>query len=124
MSADQIKDSTWREELNERFGWMGGRHGLSFECGGGWRFLLDDLLQRMAATLSDEERQDFQVTQIKEKLGTLRCHVFNGNDRVDALIDSAENASEITCDVCGGRGRLRNSGWLTVRCDEHVDYRG
>lgn len=124
LNADQIKDSTWRDELNERFGWMGGRHGLSFECGGGWRFLLGDLLQRIAATLSDEEKQEFQISQIKEKFGTLRFYTYGGSDRIDALVESAERASEITCDVCAGRGRIRNSGWVSVRCDEHVDYKG
>ncbi|MBJ6125426.1 hypothetical protein [Microvirga splendida] len=124
LNAEQVKDDSWREELNHKYGWMAGRHGLSFEHGGGWRFLIGDLLQRIGATLSDEEKLDFQVTQIKEKFGTLRCYVFNGNDRIHALVDAAESASEITCDVCAGRGRLRNSGWISVRCDEHVDYRG
>lgn len=123
LNAEQVKDDSWREELNHKFGWMGSRHGLSFECSGGWRFLLGDLLQRIAATLTNEEKQDFQVTQVKEKFGTLRFYTYAGNERVDALVESAEHASEITCDVCAGRGRLRNSGWVSVRCDEHVDYR-
>lgn len=124
LSADQIKDGSWRDELNAKYGWMGGRHGLSFESGGGWRFLLGDLLQRISATLSDEEKQEFQISQIKEKFGTLRVHTYAESDRIDMLVDAAERASEITCDVCGGRGRLRNSGWIYVRCDEHVDYKG
>ncbi len=124
LNAEQVKDDSWREELNRKYGWMGGRHGLTFEHGGGWRFLIGDLLQRIAATLTDEEKQDFQVTQIKEKYGTLRLHSYAGSDRIDALVDAAEQASEITCDVCAARGRIRNDGWVSVRCDEHVAWRG
>jgi hypothetical protein len=124
LSADQIKDRTWEAELNEKYGWMGGGHGLSFEHGSGWQFLIGNLLQRIAATLTDEEKHEFQVSQIKQKFGTLRFYAYGGSERIDALVESAECASEITCDVCGGRGRLRNSGWISVRCDEHVDYRG
>jgi hypothetical protein len=123
LSDDQIVDDSWREDLNAKFGWMAGKHGLSFECRGGWRFILGDLLQRISATLTDEEKVGFQVGQVKEKYGSLRFYAYGGSDRIDALVDAAERASEITCEICGGMGRLRREGWLTVRCDEHVDYK-
>ena len=44
---------------------------------------------------------------------------------VDEVVDWAEEVSEVTCDVCGAPGRLRNTkGWYATRCDEHDGWRG
>ena len=58
LTDDMIKDDSWREELDKSFGWMGGEHGLYFECMGGWRFILKDMLERIDATLTDPEDRD------------------------------------------------------------------
>ncbi len=64
LSEEQIRDDGWREELNKRHSWMGGKYGLHFEHLGGWRFLMKDLLERIEATLvTPEERGGFQVSQ-------------------------------------------------------------
>jgi hypothetical protein len=125
LSEEQIKDDSWRDELSKRFGWMSPRGGLYFECTGGWRFLLKDLLERIEATLvTPEERESFQVTQVKEKFGTLRFYYSGGDDRIDRLVAAAEAASGITCDVCGGRGRTQGKGWISTRCEAHTNWRG
>jgi len=125
LSEEQIRDDGWREELNKRHSWMGGKYGLHFEHLGGWRFLMKDLLERIEATLvTPEERGGFQVSQIKEKFGALRFYSYGGDDRIDRLVASAEAASGITCDVCGGRGRTQGRGWISTRCEKHEDWRG
>ncbi|WP_457090585.1 hypothetical protein [Microvirga sp. P5_D2] len=125
LTNEMIADSSWREELNKRFGWMGGEHGLYFECMGGWRFILKDFFERVEATLvTPEEREGFRISQIKEKFGSARVHFHGGDDRIDRLVAAAEAASEITCDVCGGRGRLQGKGWLSTRCEAHTDWKG
>jgi hypothetical protein len=122
LTCEEIKDESWRDELNERFGWMSGGF-LYFECLGGWRLILRDLLERIDATLTeDEERQAFHISQIKEKYGTASVG-HNGDERVDRLVDAAEAASRMTCDICGGRGRLQGKGWLSVRCIQHENGR-
>jgi len=58
----------------------------------------------------------FAVSQVKEKYGTLRFYC-GSNDRIDHLVDLAERASELTCEICGKYGKMRNKGWMMVRCD-------
>ena len=124
LTEDMIRDDAWREELDKRFGWMGGEHGLWFECSGGWRFILKDMLERIDATLTDpDDRAAFRISQVKEKFGELRVH-SNGDDRIDRIVQAAEAASHVTCDVCGGRGRVQGRGWLSTRCAAHENWRG
>jgi len=124
LTDDVIKDHGWREELNRRFGWMGGEHGLYFECLGGWRFVLKDMLERIDATLTDpEKREVFRISQIKEKFGEFRVY-HNGDDRIDRIVDAAEAASHITCDVCADRGWTQGAGWISTRCSKHSGWRG
>jgi len=124
LTNEEIGDSSWREELNRRFGWMGGEHGLWFECLGGWRFILKDTLERIDATLTDpEDREAFRISQIKEKWGELRVG-HCGDERIDRIVQAAEAASHITCDVCAGRGRVQGKGWLMTRCQAHEEWRG
>jgi len=62
----------------------------------------------------------FAVGQVKEKFGTLRYYC-PGNDRIYRLIGMAETLSEVTCEDCGKRGKLRNKGgWLSTMCDAHA----
>ncbi|MFC4171635.1 hypothetical protein ACFOYU_06140 [Microvirga sp. GCM10011540] len=122
LTDDEIKDDGWRDELAERFGWMGGGY-LSFEHLGGWRFIMRDLLERIDATLRDEDRGSFCISQIKEKWAELRV-AHNGGAGIDRLVDAAEAASRITCDVCSGRGRVQGTGWISTRCAVHEDWRG
>jgi predicted RNA-binding Zn-ribbon protein involved in translation (DUF1610 family) len=124
LTDEMIKDDTWREELDKRFGWIGGEHGLYFECLGGWRFILKDMLERIDATLTDpEDRTAFRISQVKEKLSELRCY-HTGDERIERIVQASEAASHITCDVCGGRGRVQGKGWISTRCEKHTDWRG
>lgn len=125
LTDDMIRDDSWRDELDKRFGWMG-EHGLYFECLGGWRFILKDFFERVEATLATpEEREGFRISQVKEKWGSLRIHCTLVDDRIDRLVAAAESASEVTCDVCGGRGRSTGKcGWISTRCEKHTDWRG
>lgn len=59
------------------------------------------------------------ILQIKEKFGTLRFYVNGGNDKVDALIEYAEEMSAHTCEICGSPGSQTNTGWIRTLCDTH-----
>ncbi len=39
------------------------------------------------------------------------------SQRMEDLIDMAEDESRITCEVCGLPGKLNAGGWLEVRCN-------
>ncbi|WJV51736.1 hypothetical protein [Streptomyces flavofungini] len=96
--------------------------------GPGWASLLDRLHHDLQAIDADYRIESFAV-----KLGGLRVSVadrfdehgeFDGEfaDCVTALTDSAETASEHTCETCGSEGRIRLRGddqhtWMQAICD-------
>ena len=91
-------------------------------CGSGWKKLLWELCTKLQRELdkkgNEELKKNFAVHQVKEKLGSLRFYV-NGstNQKMDDLINQAEDASFETCEVCGNPGKLSIKGaWRAVRC--------
>lgn len=68
----------------------------------------------------DEASEKVPVaTQVKEKYGTLRFYVSNGNDKHYNYINFAESMSAVTCEVCGDKGKISNYGWAETRCRRH-----
>jgi hypothetical protein len=108
--------------------------------GVGWLSIIEELNDNLAAI-----DLDYEIHQIKEKFGTLRFYAqtsFGCGERWDgdlkqhivydeqaharyeqfsALIAEAEKASGTTCEVCGEPGEIRQSRWIKVRCDKHID---
>lgn len=60
------------------------------------------------------------ATQVKEKYGGLRFYYYGGTPAADAYIEFAESHSERVCEVCGGAGQTRDSGWVHTLCDQHA----
>jgi len=101
-----------------------------FSHGDGWFNIIDCL----SATITDimrnhpgrkhltqaefDETVQVRVAQVKEKFGTLRFYVDNGNREVGAAIQLAESLSARTCESCGSPGRTRSGGWIKTLCDE------
>ena len=87
-----------------------------FECGDGWFDLIKELSEKL-------EPLGIVAAQVKEKFGSLRFYTMGEPieiaDKVDALIDKAEDKSLETCEVCGEPGELNDGGWLSVRCVTH-----
>lgn len=100
-----------------------------FSHGDGWFNIIDCL----SATITDimrshparkhltrnEFRDQVQVkaAQVKEKFGSLRFYVDNGNPEVSAAISMAEAISARTCETCGSSGKGRGGGWVKTLCD-------
>ncbi|MXQ10453.1 hypothetical protein [Microvirga makkahensis] len=124
LTENQIKSNDWTAEINDRFGWMFGRGGFHAECQGGWRHILHGLFAKIDRHVQGEEREDFQITQVKEKYGTLRVHVCGGDDEVYAWIDDAEMESGMTCEICAAPGTTVNDGWMMTRCRRHTRKSG
>lgn len=95
---------------------------FGIECFDGWASIIDSLCQQITNYLESEDgkyfREDFYVTQIKSKLGTLRFHVSRADDKIYALVDQTEQQSERTCEECGMPGSLIViKGWQWTLCE-------
>jgi hypothetical protein len=61
-----------------------------------------------------------KVAQIKEKFGTLRFYIDNGNEVSNAIVHYAELMSEVTCERCGNVGKTYHMGWHKTLCKQHA----
>lgn len=91
-----------------------------FQHGDGWHDLIDTLCaciqQRIEST-----GESVQVSQVKEKFGSLRFYVVGGDEQIKGMIDLAESLSEKICEECGRPGKQKNvKGWIITRCDVHT----
>ena len=89
-----------------------------FECDDGWFNLINSLCNCIQHYLNQKpEIEQVVATQVKEKYGTLRFYFDGGDDYIQGLVSMTEYLSGYTCEICGNFGKLRNDGWITVRCD-------
>ena len=97
-----------------------------FEHGDGWFNILWRLcvdLEPLAAELERETGEQFEVLQVKAKLGTLRFYVTHHTDAIDRRIAEAQEESSRTCEICGEPGKQHEAGgWLRAACDEHAEH--
>lgn len=95
------------------------------ECRAGWEQLIDETCSKIEDALKPEEGDTLTVSRIIERCG--RLHIFwegmlsaRARAEVEKAIESAIIASEDTCEICGGEGRLYSSdGWLLTACTGH-----
>jgi hypothetical protein len=96
---------------------------FGFDCGDGWLPILEDLCDKIDEELKKSALIGFKVVQIKEKFGTLRFYVQDGNKVINELINAASKKAAITCEDCGKPGRRRTlnagkfHGWVRTQCD-------
>lgn len=79
------------------------------ECGAGWRKLLERVCEKIeaeVANLPERERPSYRVSQIKQKLGSLRLYMSRETDAITKAIRVAEDESLATCETCGDAGSL------------------
>lgn len=88
------------------------------ECDGGWIKILDPLFGSIRNHIKFAKIENFKITQVKEKFGTLRVYTSNSDEYINGLLDMAENMSEITCECCGKDGKTRTDGWFRTLCDD------
>jgi hypothetical protein len=90
-----------------------------FECLPGWANIIDTVLS-IAAEIKETYDEPIVFLQIKEKFGGLRMYHSGADDYLAGAICMASCLSQVTCECCGARGRLRkNHGWVQTLCDEH-----
>lgn len=95
---------------------------FGIQCGDGWHFLIDRLLNRVQVH-ADEEGFQPVVLQIKEKVGALRVYWRDADDVVRGITYFAEDLSESICECCGLPGALVANlcGTRRTRCESHRD---
>ena len=95
-----LRNNTEREQLRKQYKdiirkeYWGG-----FECGDGWLPIISIVLKH----LNQVGHEGFKVLQIKEKFGGLRIYTSYTDDRIDSIIDAAEQEARKTCEDCGSR---------------------
>lgn len=90
-----------------------------FDCGPGWYNLIDSLCSTIQHYL-DYKPNVHQVVaeQVKEKFGTLRFYFRGGDPYIHGLVDMACCLTKSICEICGNPGKIKNDGWIKVRCDK------
>ena len=98
-----------------------------FEHGDGWFDILWRLCEELEPLVAELEQAagcQFEVLQVKEKFGGLRVYVNNANDAIRQRLESSEQESLHTCEVCGQPGKLRDGSWIKTLCDQHACVEG
>lgn len=72
----------------------------------------------------DDEIPQVVAVQVKEKFGALRFYYDGGDEYIAGLAAMAESMSEVTCEECGSRGKIRTGGWVRTLCDKHAEEMG
>jgi hypothetical protein len=94
---------------------------IVFHCGEGWLEIIRTLCSLLAEANRHETEQQTYLTEVKEKLGTLRVLVSGRSRAAHEWIRFAHQHSTHVCEVCGGSARLiYKDGWQRVRCDAHT----
>lgn len=88
-----------------------------FPVGEGWRPIVEKLVDDIIAI-----DKGVEITQIKEKFGTLRFYIGGVKREVShdiyTLIREAEQESGVTCEHCGTKDRVTTKGgWILTLCD-------
>lgn len=102
------------------------------ECDDGWFDLLNRLSHIITSSLlwdpeatqmSDEERSEIYVVQVKEKFGSARYYMNQSTSYINGAIAMAESMSHVICEVCGQPGISRSGGWIKTLCEKHHQER-
>lgn len=88
----------------------------------GWRIafgeqMCEEINQELL-TWSDEARENFRITQIKEKYGSLRFYTNYTSENLHKIINKYEDKSRRICIRCGKPARWMTRGWISPWCDE------
>ncbi|MGH7273822.1 MAG: hypothetical protein ACREIQ_05175 [Nitrospiria bacterium] len=96
---------------------------FGFEVGNGWFTLLKTLL--LTIKEHDFKGKHFEVMQVKDKYGGLRCYVDDELDpEIDGMIRLAENLSYSICEECGESGKPNKEGWTRTLCVDCREPKG
>lgn len=88
----------------------------------GWRVAFGDSMcdeiQSEYELLSEEEKEYFKITEIKEKFGGLRFYIAGGTEKMYDIIDKYEDFSYTVCIDCGKPATWQSMGYILYFCDD------
>lgn len=91
------------------------------ECGDGWEPLIRNLCSCIQSYIDSNkhlEISQLEVTQVKEKFGTLRFYYEGGDRLIGGMVWLAEYVSGKTCEECGKYGKRGiRYNWYSTKCD-------
>ena len=87
-----------------------------FECADGWYNIIDTLCKAIQNHIDQCNVSQVVAVQVKEKFGGLRFYYDGGDDYIEGLVQMAEMISERTCEVCGNKSTLYQTGWHKILC--------
>jgi len=112
---------------------------FGYEVGKGWKPIVMKAVEQIEAIHEENlkntpewfnskyERVSFEafygksnVSQVKEKYGTLRIYAGYHTDEIDKIIRQAEKECDNTCELCGSKEdvKLRGERWYSTMCKE------
>lgn len=77
-----------------------------FDCGDGWFQLLYDLSLELSNYLAANPALDFEVVQVKSKLGILHFRLNYRDATTERMIALARQRASVTCELTGKPGQL------------------
>lgn len=93
-------------------------HNYNFACGDGWFNLIETLSSEIQSIVDKIGPHGYcEVSDVKEKYGTLRFYAEASHPEIEKLIDKAESESSKICEICGSPGTIRGSVWFSTYCD-------
>ena len=93
---------------------------IDLEINKGWTAPVIEMLELLFNEQTNTPA--LRITQIKKKWGCLSVYGDNFSERVDAIIEQADEQTARTCDVCGAQGepfKNLNGMMVSVRCVNH-----
>ena len=93
---------------------------FGIEHGYGWYGLTLPIIEEVRLHNIKNPGNKIQISQIKEKFGSLRIYLSSEPEYLEKMILKAEHESEKTCEICGAKGTNKEiNGWYMTLCEEH-----
>lgn len=87
----------------------------------GWRDIFIDMCKEINIEynkLTDEQKEMFQIVEVKEKYGALRVYCKSYTKEVGYIIDKYMRLSAEVCVNCGKPAKWYTTGWIEPVCDK------
>ena len=94
-----------------------------YECGDGWKNIINKVIDYIDELNRDEEIAKDQVVihQVKEKFGGLRIYCNYYPKDLNEIIQKAEDESYNTCEICGTKENVGHTcGYITSCCKDCI----
>src|SRR5688572_20899933 len=104
--SEEPRHDDWKAPLLARFPIA---KSAGIECFKGWQPILVRMLERLEAAGAQQPAVGggLEVKGIREKFGVLSVYLSEApTPEEQAILDEAHAAAMVTCEVCGGPGRM------------------